>query len=183
MTRAAEAPATNESITWREARCLAGVVPMLVKSQNDPEEFVRELEGLIGAAEALRTAAARGNGRTGRRAVDEPAERQSESAVERAVIELWRSNSALDYGNLQQSGAVVQLRRSVGPGPIDEGELASAVDEVERAAAILRAEELAPARVEALHQMPPMKQQNLPFWLPMAAATVGMLAAIVSFVR
>ena len=68
---------------------------------------------------------------------------------------------------------------------VDEGELARAVDEIERAAAALRAEERRPpaVRAEASERMPPMKQQIMEFWLPVAAATVGMLAAIVSFVR
>jgi hypothetical protein len=187
MTRPAEAPATNEAITWREARYLARVVQMLVTSPNDREEFRRELEHLLRAAEALRAASARGDGRPGPAQVYDLAKREAETAAEGAVVELWRSNVCSDYGQLQAAGTVAQLRRSApaGPNPVDEGELARAVDEIERAAAVLRAEERRPAavRVEAPDRMPPMKQQMMEFWLPVAAATVGMLAAIVSFVR
>jgi hypothetical protein len=187
MTRSAEAPATNEAITWREARYLARVVQMLVTSPNDREEFRRELEHLLRAAEALRAASARGDSRAGPAQVYDLARRESETAAEGAVVELWRSSACSDYGKLQAAGAVAQLRRSqpAGPDPVDEGELARAVDEIERAAAALRAEERrpAPVRVETPDRMPPMKQQMMEFWLPVAAATVGMLAAIVSFVR
>ena len=192
MTRSADAPATNEAITWREARYLARVVQMLVTSPNDREEFRRELEHLLRAAEALRAASMRGNGREGPARVYDLARRESETAAEGAVVELWRSNSCLDHagldhGKLQAAGAVARLRRSapVGPDPVDASELARAVDEIEHAAAALRAEERrpAPARVEAPARLPPMKQQMMEFWLPVAAATVGMLAAIVSFVR
>ena len=64
----AEAPATNEGLSWREARYLARVVQMLVTSPNDREEFRRELEHLLRAAEALRGASARRRGRAGQAA-------------------------------------------------------------------------------------------------------------------
>jgi hypothetical protein len=159
---------------------------MLVTSPNDREEFRRELEHLLRAAEALRAASSRGNGRAGSAKVHDLGERELETAAEGAVVELWRSNS-VDYGRLQATGEVTQLRRSVpaGPDPIDETELACAVDEIERAAAALRAEERrpAPVRVALREQMPPIKQQIMEFWLPVAAATVGILAAIISFIR
>ncbi len=187
MTRSADAPATNEAVTWREARYLARVVQLLVTSPNDREEFRRELDHLLRAAEALRAASVRGNGRPGPAQLYDLAQRESETAAEGAVVELWRSNGGPDYGKLRAAGAVAQLRRSqpAGPDPVDEGELARAVDEIERAAAVLRAQERrpAPVGVEAPERMPPMKQQMMEFWLPVAAATVGMLAAIVSFVR
>jgi hypothetical protein len=173
MTWAAEAPTTNEGVTWREARYLARVVQMLLPTPNDREEFRRELEHLLRAAEALRAASARGNGPVGQAQVCD--------------LELWRSNSCVDYGKLRAGGAVAQLRRSApaGPDPIDESELARAVDEIERAAAALRAQERRspPVRIDVPEQMPPMKQQIIEFWLPVAAATIGMLAAIVSFIR
>ena len=46
---------TAKGIDWREARYLARVVQMLVKSPDDRAEFRRELENLLRAAEALRT--------------------------------------------------------------------------------------------------------------------------------
>jgi hypothetical protein len=187
MTWAAEAPTTNEGVTWREARYLARVVQMLLPTPNDREEFRRELEHLLRAAEALRAASARGNGPVGQAQVCDLGQRELETAAESAVVELWRSNSCVDYGKLRAGGAVAQLRRSApaGPDPIDESELARAVDEIERAAAALRAQErrLAPVRIGVPEQMPPMKQQIVEFWLPVAAATIGMLAAIVSFIR
>jgi hypothetical protein len=215
MTWPAEVSATNDGITWREARYLARVVQMLVTSPNDRGEFRRELEHLLRAAEALRAASSRAGGLAGQVPVRDLGggnpnardpnvrdpnvrdlsgrdlsgvdlvEREAETAVEGAVVELWRSNSCLDYGRLQAAGAVAQLRRSppTGPDPVDESELASAVDEIERAAAVLRAQERRPARIAAADVMPPMKQQIMEFWLPVAAATVGMLAAIVSFIR
>jgi hypothetical protein len=69
--------------------------------------------------------------------------------------------------------------------PPDEVELACAVDEIERAAAALRAQERrpVPVRVAAADEVPPVKQQIMEFWLPVAAAMVGMLAAVVSFFR
>jgi hypothetical protein len=203
MTWPAEASATNEGFTWREARYLARVVQMLVTSPNDRDEFRRELEHLLRAAEALRAASSR----AGSLAVRDPnvrdlnvrdlsgrdlsgcdlSERELETAAESAVVELWRSNGTVDYGRLQATGAVAQLRRSAaaGPDPVDDGELARAVDEIERAAAALRAEERrpAPVRFAAPDEMPPMKQQIMEFWLPVAAASVGMIAAIVSFIR
>jgi hypothetical protein len=194
----ADAPATNEPITWREARYLARVVQMLVTSPNDREEFRRELEHLLRAAEALRAASTRGASGARRGAVrdlnvydlnaGESADGELETATEGAVVELWRSNS-VDYARLQATGAVAQLRRSApsDADPIDETELARAVDEIERAAAALRAEERrpasAPVRIVLPEETPAMKQQILEFWLPVAAATVGMLAAIVSFIR
>ena len=187
MTRSADAPATNEAITWREARYLARVVQMLVTSPNDREEFRRELEHLLRAAEALRAASVRGDGRAGAAQVRDPGQREAETAAEGAVVELWRSNACVDYGKPEAAEGVTQLRRPAAarPDPVDASELARAVDEIERAAAALRAEERWPAavRAEALERMPPMKQQMMEFWLPVAAATVGMLAAIVSFVR
>ncbi len=187
MTWPAEAPATNEGFTWREARYLARVVQMLVTSQNDRDEFRRELEQLWRAAEALRAASARGSRRAGLAQVCDLGRSELETAAEGAVVELWRSNSSHDYGKLQAAGAVAQLRRSApaAPDPVDEGELARAVDEIEQASAALRAEEwrMAPARVAAPELMPPMKQQNMEFWLPVAAAPVGVLAAIASFIR
>jgi hypothetical protein len=205
MTWPAEASATNEGITWREARYLARVVQMLVTSPNDRGEFRRELELLLRAAEALRAASSRAGNLAGQvpvrdlnardpnvcdlsgrdlSAVD-LVEREMETAAEGAVVELWRSNSCIDYGRLQAAGAVAQLRRSAptGPDPVDESELARAVDEIERAAAVLRAQERRPARIAGADEMPPIKQQIMEFWLPVAAATVGMLAAIVSFIR
>jgi hypothetical protein len=188
----ADAPATSEDITWREARYLARVVQMLVTSPNDREEFRRELEHLLRAAEALRAGSLRARGRAGQAPVHDPTvcdlgEREAEIAAEGALVELWRSNSCLDYETLQAAGAVAQLRRSApaGPDPIDERELASAVAEIERAAAVLRAEDRrpAPTPVETPQRMPSMKQQMTEFWLPVAAATVGMIAAIVSFIR
>jgi hypothetical protein len=199
----ADAPATNEGLSWREARYLARVVQMLVTSPNDREEFRRELEHLLRAAEALRAASTRGASRTRRGAVrdvnvydlnaGETADGELETATEGAVVELWRSNS-VDYARLQATGAVAQLQRSppvdsppVAPDPIDETELARAVDEIERAAAALRVEERRPAhtpvRIVLPEEPPAMKQQIMEFWLPVAAATVGMLAAIVSFIR
>lgn len=192
----ADAPATNDGITGREARYLARVVQMLVTSPHDREEFRRELEHLLRAAEALRGASARDAGRARRAPVRDQnvyelsgrdvGDGELETATEGAVIELWRSNS-VDYARLPATGAVAQLRRPVpaDPDPIDEGELARAVDEIERAAAALRAEERRPtaAWVAPLEEPPPMKQQIMEFWLPVAAAAIGMLAAIVSFIR
>jgi hypothetical protein len=198
----AEAPATNEGLSWREARYLARVVQMLVTSPNDREEFRRELEHLLRAAEALRGASARDASRAKRTPVrdlnvydlngGDAGDGELQIAAEGAVVELWRSNSVdynpVDYARLQATGAVGQLRRSppAGPDPIDENELARAVDEIERAAAVLRAEERWPGPVWVAppeETPPPLKQQIMEFWLPVTAAIVGMLAAIVSFIR
>jgi hypothetical protein len=191
-----DAPPTNDVLTWREARYLARVVQMLVSSPNDRDEFRRELAHLLRAAEALRGASARGTGRARRATVrdlnvyalnaGETGDGELETATEGAVIELWRSNS-VDYARLQATAAVAQLQRSApaSPDPIDESELACAVDEIERAAAALRAEERRPppVRVAAPEEIPSMKKQIMEFWLPVVAAIVGMLAAIVSFIR
>jgi hypothetical protein len=216
MTRPAEASTTNDTITWREARYLARVVQMLVRSPSDRGEFRRELEHLLRAAEALRAASARSAARA-ERAADadlgaydrnirdlrgrdlrgcDLVEREMETATEGAVVELWRSNAHVDDERLQATGSVAQLHRSAPNGSdqldestiaraADEVELACAVDEIERAAALLRAEERrpAPVRIAAADEIPPVKQQIMEFWLPVAAAMVGMLAAVVSFFR
>ena len=214
MTRPAEASTTSDTITWREARYLARVVQMLVRSPGDRGEFRRDLEHLLRAAEALRAASARSAARAGQAAdVDlgvydrnirdlrgrdlhgcDLVEGGMETATEGAVVELWRSNAHVDYERLQATGSVAQLRRSAPAGSdqldestlaraADEVELACAVDEIERAAAALRALERQPVRVAVADEMPPVKQQIMEFWLPVAAAMVGMLAAVVSFFR
>jgi dsDNA-specific endonuclease/ATPase MutS2 len=118
MMRAAEALATNEDITWREARYLARVVQILVASTKDREGCRRELDHLLLAAEALREASSRESGRatTVRDTVCDLAERKAESAAEGAVVELWRSSSYLDHEAMQATGAVAFLWRSKGRG-------------------------------------------------------------------
>jgi hypothetical protein len=140
MTRPAEASATNETITWREARYLARVVQMLVRSPSDRGEFRRELEHLLRAADALRAASARSAARAGQAADGDPGvydrnirdirgrdlrgcdlvEKEMETATEGAVVELWRSNAQVDYERLQGTGSVAQLRQSGGRDAADK---------------------------------------------------------------
>jgi hypothetical protein len=211
---------TAGGIDWREARYLARVVQMLVKSPGNKAEFRRELENLLRAAEALRTgmASPRGMdwesdefepphsarmpvGRTpagmyaasahaaaraapvGRAGTQALVESEAEWAAERAVVELWRSAPAAT-----QPRSVVERRaRNAAARPVDEAELALAVEEIELAAAVLRAEELLPqpARLSpAVRETPmPVRQQVMEFWLPIAAAIIGITAALMSFLR
>jgi len=182
---------TSEGINWREARYLARVVQMLVTSSNDRAEFRRELEHLLRAAEALRAdrlparstrARVRASSRELR--IDSTDER----AAEGAVLTLWRTNPSAVRRRAEEASAVADLGEWRGDeGDVDEVELARAVEEIERAAAVLRAQESAPtaARRAAVrrYRPPPLKQQFVEFWIPLTAATVGILAALLSFMR
>jgi hypothetical protein len=123
---------TTDGINWREARYLARVVQMLVTSPADKAEFRRELEGLVAAAEALRAgvpssraAGFDGAGHSDPRGLTEG---ETAGAAEGAVLALWRNRSG-------------GRDRTEKTDPVDEAELARAVEEIERAAAALRVDE------------------------------------------
>ncbi len=211
---------TPRGIHWREARYLARVVQMLVKSPDDRAEFRRELENLLRAAEALRTgmssraiewetddfepvhSASMHLGRLPARMVQagpahavarvapaaqprpRPAvQNEAEWAAESAVVALWRSHPAAALPR----GVVEFPARNVDARPVDDAELALALEEIELAAAVLRAEELLPQPVRlgsAVREKPtPARQQLMEFWLPITAAVVGIAAALMSFMR
>jgi hypothetical protein len=209
---------TAKGINWREARYLARVVQMLVKSPDDPEEFRRELENLLRAAEALRTGlvssrgldweseefeaaplapmgaarthlaamhagSARGRAAAAHARARSVEENEAALAAESAVVELWRSSPMA----AQPRGVVALRARSADARPVDDAELALAVEEIELAAAVLRAEELLPQPARRIPDVPenpmPLRHQIMEFWLPIVAAMVGITGALMSFMR
>jgi hypothetical protein len=134
MTRPLGPTSATESIDWREARYLTRVVQMLVTSRVDKAEFKRELENLASAARALRTSIPVRPAEPARERRPDPDE-EAERVAEGAVLALWRSHSAtVDTGTEGERGETFV---EVLP-PVDEAELARAVEEIERAAAALR---------------------------------------------
>jgi hypothetical protein len=186
-------PTTN-GITWREARYLARVVQMLVTSPTDKAEFKRELEHLLRAAEALRTGVRTLNvtadaGCARLAAADDRIEGDSESAAEGAVIALWGSSPSPVRGKVEEANVAATETRMRGGGadPVDEAELARAVEEIERAAAALRAEEPVPA-VRMSHVVPQYRHvmvwsQFAGLWISIAAAMVGIVAGLMFVTR
>ena len=123
---------TTDGINWREARYLARVVQMLVTSPADKAEFRRELEDIVAAAEALRagvpSSRAAGFDRAGQSGLHGRTDGETAAAAEGAVLALWRNRSGV-------------RDRTEKTDPVDEAELAQAVEEIERAAAALRGDE------------------------------------------
>jgi hypothetical protein len=214
MARPRGPTSTTDRIDWREARYLARVVQLLVTSPADKAEFKRELDYLVSAAEALRTGVPPphepGFNPAGR---SDPHVRADDEA-EGAVLALWRANpSAVREGTEEgrsEATTVDMLRVSRGEAdPVDEAELAqaveeieraaealrvdeptltAAVEEIERAAAALRAEESAcTAAVEGdagPHRRPlRVWLQIAGLWILIAAATAGMVAGLILIMR
>jgi hypothetical protein len=214
MARPRGPTSTTDGINWREARYLARVVQLLVTSPADKAEFKRELDYLVSAAEALRTGVPAphepGFDRPGRADLND----RTDGEVEGAVIALWRANpSAVRDGaeeGRDEATAVDMSRVSRGEAdPVDEAELAraveeieraaealrvddptltAAVEEIERAAAALRAEEsasTAAAEGDAGPHRRPLRVwlQIAGLWILIAVATAGMVAGLILIMR
>lgn len=146
MARPRGPTSTTDRIDWREARYLARVVQLLVTSPADKAEFKRELDYLVSAAEALRRGVLPPRGPGLDRASEADPDDRTAGEAEDAVLALWRANpSAVREGTGEgrdETTAVDPLRVSRDePDPVDEAELAQAVEEIERAAAALRVDE------------------------------------------
>jgi hypothetical protein len=193
MARPRGPTSTTDDINWREARYLARVVQMLVTSPVDKAEFKRELEYLMSAAEAFRA---------GVPSLPEPGfddvgqadpHDRTENEAEVAVLALWRANpSAVREATEEardETVAVDALCMSCGgTDPVDEAELARAVEEIERAAAALRVDEpsstAAVASEVALRRRPwRVWLQIAGLWISIVAATVGMVVGLLVFMR
>jgi hypothetical protein len=144
MARPLGPTSATESIDWREARYLTRVVQMLVTSRVDKAEFQRELDNLASAARALRTSIPMRSIEPARERRPDPDE-EAERVAEGAVLALWRTNAVkVDNdieGNCDQAIVNALHASPATIAPIDEAELAHAIEEIERAAAALRDEE------------------------------------------
>jgi hypothetical protein len=166
---------------------------MLVTSPADKAEFKRELEYLVSAAEALRTGFPSlrepGFDRVGQADPDD----RTENEAEGAVLALWRANPSAAREATEEARdeaiAVDTLRMSYGgTEPVDEAELARAVEEIERAAAALRVDE--PSSTAAAESDVALRRRPWRVWLQIAglwisivAATVGMVVGLLVFMR
>jgi hypothetical protein len=214
MARPAGPTSTTESIDWREARYLARVVEMLMTSRVDKAEFKRELDQLMSAARALRagsSAPVAQTGRADRSRSDDATVDATEEAAEVAVLALWRTEPAAasddtEAGRGKTAAGMLHVSPSIAA-PVDEAELARAVDEITRAAAALRDEEptvaCAVAEIEraatALRDHEPIAAvpseaargrrswwvwlQIAGLWVIIAVATVALLVGLVVFSR
>jgi hypothetical protein len=214
MARPRGPTSTTDRIDWREARYLARVVQLLVTSPTDKAEFKRELDYLVSAAEALRTGVAPPREPGFDRASQADSDDRTASEAEGAVLALWRANpSAVRDGTGEghdQATAVDTLRVSrAEPDPVDEAELAQAVEEIERAAAALRVDEPSlTAAVEEIERAAAALRVDEPaptaavegdggprhrplqvwlqiagLWISIAAATAGMVAGLILIMR
>jgi hypothetical protein len=188
--------ATTDRIDWREARYFARIVQMLVSSRPDKSEFKQDLEHLVSAAAALRDPASRATGpdRTGHSdaAGADPCH-LADDEVENAVLALWRRNPSgvrqETAPHRDEATAVETPGVSRGDtGSFDAAELACAVEEIERAAAALRAEES--GFVAAGDSAGRARRRPLRFWLQIAglwisiaAATAGMVVGLLVVTR
>jgi hypothetical protein len=144
MARPLGHTSATERIDWREARYLTRVVQMLVTSRVDKAEFQRELDNLASAARALRASIPVPPIERAREQRSDPDE-QAERVAEGAVLALWRTQSVrLDKETEETCDeALVDVlpASATAMAPVDEAELALAIEEIERAAAALRDEE------------------------------------------
>jgi hypothetical protein len=144
MTRPLGPTSATESIDWREARYLTRVVQMLVTSRVDKAEFKRELDNLANAARALRARIPVRPAEPVRELRPDPDE-EAERVAEGAVLALWRTHAATADRDIEgaNSETAVDAPHVAPPSiaPVDEAELARAIEEIERAAAALRDEE------------------------------------------
>jgi hypothetical protein len=193
MARPRGPTSTTDRIDWREARYLARVVQLLVTSPADKAEFKRELDYLASAAEALRTGVPPSREPGFSHAGHAKLNDRTDSEAEGAVLALWRANpsavrNSTDEEHDEATG-VDMLPVSRGePDLVDEAELARAVEEIERAAAALRADEPAPAAAvegDAGPHRRPLRVwlQIAGLWISIVAATAGMVAGLILIMR
>jgi hypothetical protein len=198
MARPNGPTATTDGIDWREARYFARLVQMLVSSRPDKSEFKQDLEHLVSAAAALRkgcpASRATGPDRTGHSdtAGADPCH-LADGEVENAVLALWRRNPSgvreETAPHRDEATAVETPGVSCGQtGPVDAAELARAVEEIERAAAALRADEsgsIAAGDGAGGARRRPLRLwlQIVGLWLSIAAATAGMVVGLLVIMR
>jgi hypothetical protein len=191
MARPNGPTATTDGIDWREARYFARLVQMLVSSRPDKSEFKRDIEHLVSAAEALRTGGpasrATGSDRTGH----SDAAGVAGGEVENAVLALWRRNPSGVREEIaphrDEATAVETPCASCSETePVDAAELARAVEEIERAAAALRADEagsVAAGAGGARRRPLRLWLQIAGLWISIAAATAGMVVGLLVIMR
>jgi hypothetical protein len=193
MARPRGPTSTTDRIDWREARYLARVVQLLVTSPADKAEFKRELDYLVSAAEALRTGVPPphqpGFDHTGQADLHD----RTDGEAEGAVLALWRGNSSVVRDEAEEAhdeaiGIDMLLVSRGEPDPVDEAELAQAVEEIERAAAALRMDEsasTAPVEGDAGPHRRPLRVwlQIAGLWISIAAATAAMVAGLILIMR
>jgi hypothetical protein len=193
MARPNGPTATTDGIDWREARYFARLVQMLVSSRPDKSEFKRDLEHLVSAAEALRTGGpasrATGPDRTGH----SDAAGRADGEVESAVLALWRRNPSVVRAETapHRDEAMAVETPSVScseTDPVDAAELARAVEEIERAAAALRADEsgsIAAGDSTGGARRRPLRLwlQIAGLWISIAVATAGMVVGLLVIMR
>jgi hypothetical protein len=198
MARPNGPTATTDGIDWREARYFARLVQMLVSSRSDKSEFKQDLEHLVSAAAALRkggpASRATGPDRTGHSdaAGADPC-RLADGEVENAVLALWRRNPSgvreETAPHRDEATAVETPGVSRGDtGSFDAAELARAVEEIERAAAALRAEEsgfvaAGDSGGDARRRPLRLWLQIAGLWISIAVATAGMVVGLLVIMR
>jgi hypothetical protein len=193
MARPNGPTATTDGIDWREARYFGRLVQMLVASRPDKSEFKRDLERLVSAAEALRpggsASRATGTDRTGH----SDAASVADGEVENAVLALWRRNPSVirveTAPPCDEATAVETPSASCSEtDPVDASALARAVEEIERAAAALRADEFGAIAVGdstggARRRPLRLWLQIAGLWISIAAATAGMVVGLLVIMR
>jgi hypothetical protein len=193
MARPNGPTATTDGIDWREARYFARLVQMLVSSRPDKSEFKRDLEHLVSAAEALRTGSPASRATRPDRTGHSDAAGVADGEVENAVLALWRRNPSVVREETvpHRDEATAAETASVScseTGPVDAAELARAVEEIERAAAALRADEagsIAASSSAGGARRRPLRLwlQIAGLWLSIAAATAGMVVGLLVIMR
>lgn len=118
---------------------------------------------------------------------------RTENEAEVAVLALWRANSSAVREATEEARdemvAVDALCMSYGgTEPVDEAELARAVEEIERAAAALRVDEPSSTTAVASEVAPRRRPwrvwlQIAGLWISIVAATVGMVVGLLVFMR
>ena len=218
MARPRGPTSTTDRIDWREARYLARVVQLLVTSPADKAEFKRELDYLVSAAEALRTGVPPPHPPGFDQAGEADLHDRADGEAEGAVLALWRANPSAardgaeegrDEGRDEATGVDMRLVSRGEPGPVDEAELAQAVEEIERAAAALRVDDptlaaaveeieraaaalrmdepasTAPVEADAGAHCRPLRVwlQIAGLWISIAAATAAMVVGLILVTR
>jgi hypothetical protein len=192
MVRPNGPAATTDGFDWREARYFARLVQMLVCSRVDDAEFRRELERLVSAAEALRSGGPRATGPDRADHCDSPGHSDSpagaDGEAEHAVLALWRRNPSVARDETAPEATADATVSCSATGGVDDAELVRAIDEIERAAAALRAEEsgsiAADDGARGPHRRPlRIWLQIAGLWISIAAATGAMIVGLLVFMR
>jgi hypothetical protein len=183
MTTTRDPNLMTDGIDGREARFLTWLVAILLTPRADKAEFKQDLDSLVSAAEALssKEGCSDHDGR-------------AESEVDGAVLALWRTyppNIREETRKAHnEATSLVGLHRAScsGTKSADQAELARAVDEIKRAMAALLDE--GTGATEAVENDPSRRRRPVwvlleiaGLWISIAAATLGMVAALIIFMR